>query len=65
MSKPKFFCETTEEYLEHTTRCASCKHSKGNENDYVYCYNSYKKNYPYAIDNSVDCLEYAKRSDSE
>lgn len=30
--KPKFFYKTTEEYLEHTTRCASCLSSKGNEN---------------------------------
>ena len=63
--KIKYFCETTEEYLEHTTRCASCRHSKGNENGKVYCYNSYKNNYPYAIDNEVNCLDYEQRSDTE
>ena len=62
--RPKFFCETTEEYLAHTTRCANCVSSKGNENGNVYCYNSVKSNYPYAIDNSVDCSEYIQRSDN-
>ena len=58
---PKFFCKTEEEYIEHTSRCASCIHSRGIEKGRVYCYNSYKKNYPYAIDNSVVCNEYEKR----
>lgn len=60
-NKPKFFCKTHEEYIEHTTRCARCIHSKGIEKGYVYCYNSYKNNYPYAIDNSVDCKEFKER----
>lgn len=59
-AKPKFFCETHEEYLDHTSRCASCVHSRGVEDDYVCCYNADKSNYPYAIDNSVECDAYER-----
>lgn len=54
---------TQEEYLQRTSRCANCIHSKGTEDGYVYCYNSSRKNYPYAIDNFVFCSDFVKRSD--
>lgn len=60
--KPKMAL-TREEYLQRTSRCANCIHSKGIEDDSVYCYNSSRKNYPYAIDNFVFCSDFVERSD--
>lgn len=47
------------------SRCAGCVHSKGIENNKVHCYNANKNNYPYAIENSVSCIEYEKKVDIE
>lgn len=64
-NKPKFYCKTPEEYIERTSRCASCFYGETFEDNYhVLCHCVDKNNYPYAIDNSVDCEQY-KEKDGE